>query len=423
MKTNTRNMIVLSAALAIGTIGCGSKERIREIEKGKTEINISATQDAETLTSAAEQLISPYTFMLADSVLDTALQKDPTNKKAQLYKLFLKQPMLTRGIAKRIRPFIKQHGNSSNLVDFDKNIAQFPESPLKKFYLDSKSEDIKTAEDVQDLFVKMRDASIDFHRFLKENQDLNLELNLNPYIFEQQIKKDSVNSCTVVDSTVICDYKDIAIRKVNSADMVALSQMAAGQVAYWTLYTSYSVKGLDKVFTTLKDGNLNARQIQNLLESQNDLGLLRKDAKFEILSKLGADFAAAWRWAIQYQSNLCPKGTASSNQRKGYVFSDGVCVSTGSQAQADLAQLEQILRGAVQMDLPANGHNNYIVKTTFDPMAVVRNPIKDLRSIAPSSYVKCGDKSIKAATLRDNTLGGIFPKGDAELMILENCKN
>ena len=75
-----------------------------------------------------------------------------------------------------------------------------------------------------------------------------MNIYLNPHIFQEAIKNEMNNSCKVTPngdySTVDCDYSFVASKKLNSADMIALTQMQAGEILMFGFTTLTRSKGL-----------------------------------------------------------------------------------------------------------------------------------------------------------------------------------
>lgn len=413
-------MLFLASALAVSVSAC-TKDKTKD---DKVTITASEKMDASTLADSAEQLVSPYTFMLADKVVDMALQKDPDNKKAQFYKSFLKRMMVFKGLATRVKPMVRKDGN---VAEYEKNIASFPESPLKQFLMDG-AEDMKSVVDIQTFFVNYRNAVNDFRRFLKLNPDLDLTLNLNPYLFDKEISKEAANSCVVKNPKdgdnnyeVVCDFRNIATKKINSADAVALSQIAAGDTLAWSLYSNYSLEGIDTLSKKIEEmtsklgRQLTEQEVHQLLMATPGLGRLRNDHNMGIFHEVGADLSAALKWALNYQDRLCPKGIETPNQRRGYIFSNGLCIQNSTELQRNLGLLDEALRGAINVDLSTP--EGKPVNTQVDYFALSKKPVADLKSLMPATYNSCG----KATSFKDKTIGGVLPRGDADQFLDLNC--
>ncbi len=437
----------LAVGLCLGAFTLTACQGSKNNSDSKDPIKITSQSDADQLVAAGEQLMSPYTFMLANKVFEIALTAAPNNKKAQFFHNFLKHWMTYKGFLTRIRPFAREYGDIKSL---EATIQNIPYSPLRDFLTDGK-EDIKNYEDMQTWLVSFRNALNEFRLFLRDNPDLDLVLNLNPDVFRLGASSTSRENCRIVPTKqsanpnppqvglpisvgskkyevldgksfvndqndayeVQCDYREILQRKFNPADALALRQAVGGYILFFTAYTSYSIAGLENVLKKYPEQSLpKGAAMQVELENLPEFAKLRKDNNMRDFLRIGSDIVPSVRWAIAHQNELCPNGISRyPNQRPGHVFSS-ICISNPTETEKTLALLEQTLKGVIRTELDIPNTNEKAV-TNVDYFAWSRNPVEDLRSVAPSSYNACG----KAKTLRDKTAGGVFPLGDAELFL------
>jgi hypothetical protein len=121
------------------------------------------------------------------------------------------------------------------------------------------------------------------------------------------------------------------------------------------------------------------------------------------------------KWAIQYQSNLCKIDEYGRPvARKGFLMKD-ICTGTDGEAQRTLQTLEGILAGQINTDVVLDDGTK--VPTTLDVMALLDKPVGDVRSLMPSTW---NDQGTLATTFRDPSLGGLFPKQDANILLKNN---
>lgn len=416
MKTAT-----LCASLLVALTACEPKEKI--VDRNHIVAEQSMTSDA--LTDSAEQLVSPYNFPLADRVLDMALANDPTNMKAQFLKTFIKRMVVFKGILKRMQPIADANGNGANLRQ---SIKKLPESPLKSFLLDNAGKsDIKDADDVQSFLVEYRNAVNDLRTFVKKNPGLDITINLNPHMFADRINQNLTESCSVTQlpdgggMDVQCDTANMARVKLEYADFNVLAQEAAGEVLYLGLLTSYSVKGLDKLFNDMdKQKVIGQKEVIRRIEGTATAAKLRADHSLGLVKEIGADLSAAMKYAMQYQDRLCPRpefGQYNIAQRPGYLFSKGFCVQDANQAQTQLAMFDELLSGIVYRDM--EDADGFMITVRIDSLALFNRPVVDLRTLFPATFSACG----QASSLRDKTFGGTFPDGNAEtFLIKKSCE-
>ena len=397
---------LIATSLALALSACSEKSK--ESSGTENRIQVSAQMKSSELTDAAEQLVSPYTFMLADKVLDQALEKDGGNIKAQFYKNFLKRAMAMKGIAKRIAPLQK---TPKQKADYDKWVNEFPESPLKSFLLDGK-EDIHTYSQLADVLADYNRALNDFRKFLKVNQNAELTLNLNPYVFEKEINQELVNSCTWTGENgnydIHCNYLNVAQKKLNVADMIALRQMTSGEMLYWSFYTAYDASVIEKAFETDQMKDKTQQEVLAYFQAQPSVGQLRKDHTLNLFPEIGSDFSAAMKWALQYQDRVCPKGPNVLNQRKGFLFKNGICAEPGtaSSTEKTLSLIDKAVGGVFSLGIKKHGQTVDHIQTNL--VQFVTAPPSDLKNVMPKQV----DASGTVTDWTDRTMGGLFPDGD-----------
>jgi hypothetical protein len=400
MKALQLKVVLLAAVLGLSACKGEDKQRPED----KAVITASDKASAEELVASAEQLISPYSFMLAFKMADMAVKKDPTNLKAKFYATLLKRFEAFRGVAKRMRPLL----NEEQLKDLDKNMAEFPESPLKEFLMAAGPE-IKNEADVQLVIENYYSAIGEFRKFLKENENNEMTLNVNPYLLEQPVRKELAADYKVSEQngemTVKTEKRFQATKKLNIADMIVLRQFAATEMLSGLFLYSYDFSGI----RSLKDKKFaNSEESLNALFATPEFGKLRKNHGFSELLSIGSDLSVATAWFIKYQNELCPGG---KSERPGYLFDRGLCISNASEANRLLGLLDSALKGAIEVK-SANLNAN----TKVDYFAWGRKPIEDLRSIKPSY-----DSNGCAFSFADNTLGGMLPENNAGAVLLP-CK-
>ncbi len=112
--------------------------------------NSFAITKSESLALAGEKIAYGPNFMQAAELIDKALQLDPSNLRARVYKAALAPQMSFRGILSRIKPLVNQL-TAEDMRQYQTFVASLPTGAYRSFLLDG-PEDIKTERDVQDLF-------------------------------------------------------------------------------------------------------------------------------------------------------------------------------------------------------------------------------------------------------------------------------
>jgi hypothetical protein len=141
------------------------------------------------------------------------------------------------------------------------------------------------------------------------------------------------------------------------------------------------------------------------------------------IAELGLDGIAGARWAMDMQESICPTVTHKEYWgqyqeklgRPGYLFKEGVCVDNRSVTDKVLIVVEAVLKGQqVYATFGTKGYNYYTgqysqqYETIINPMALINSHVADLKSLDPQ-YNDCN----KVESVADKTLGGLFPKGEA----------
>ncbi len=407
--------MVLATAVIMALTACG------EDQKNNTVVSFDhRTSTSEEIALAGEQLVAPHSFHLADKIFDLALEKDPKNERAQFYKHLLKPFMTTQGVIGRMKAFAKQRGQSESL---EKSIQETPTASLKDFLVNQGNKasitDEKTA---QDALVEMRDAFIDASKWLKANAETELDLNMNPYLFKDEIKDREMDACALFNDGDVYEYscygearKNILITKVNSADLRTIQHVYAGYALLLMSYTNYSFEGLEAFSHEIKD--LNPEQKAAKFQKFAKLGTLRKDHAFGFFGQMGADLISSVKWAMKYQNSLCPTGAENKKNRKGYALESGLCIAPNNLAELNksLAIAQAVLSGPFKSTV---GEAPYQKEYTINYSVIWNSPIQDLKKTSmAASHNECGN----ATSFADKTLGGILPDGNADEFLNKSC--
>ncbi|MDG0817125.1 hypothetical protein [Bdellovibrio svalbardensis] len=414
MKKMIKSIALCTSLLA--TLSACSPEKTKEVTK--VQLSVNEQMQSDELTAAGEQLIAPHTFHLADRAFALALEKNPSDKKAEFYRVFLKRFMVFRGVMTNIKPMVKKYGDAAK---YDKEMKKIPNSPINDFLFmpaDGVIKPINTEEDVQNLLIAYRNALQDFRTYVAMNQDLKLELHVNPIIFMNQINENMTSNCTVVpgtkeeDGQIECDTSEIATVRVNIADLLSLKQEAAGEILYLALYTSYNFNGLAQYTKDNSGKEMTAKESYDLLQSKVDFKLLKNEG-FTAIRSLGADLGVAAKWAMKYQDSICPKDkNGMPVARKGYMFKKGLCIDNASNLEKNLALLEQVLKGTMAVKIGSDEANQITKNINF--LAPFDKPVADLRMLTPATWNEAGTQG---TSFKDKTLGGMFPDQDADFLL------
>ncbi len=398
MKSNFIKILVLIIGCQL-FMSCAKEDKA--VDDRKVTITATDKMSADELVTSAEQLVGPTTFMLAYRLSKMALEKDPENLKAQFYTKLLSRFEAFRGFYVRITPLLEPEQKAR----VENDIKNLPTSPLKTFLTDAQGgAQLRNSDDVQDMYAQYLTAVADFYQLLKDKEDSKFEIYLNPLIFEQEIRSELSKNCALVEDNasklvVECQSVNIAVKKLNIADMIALRQIAAGEMLYGMFLNSYSLSGASEYAKAHKNEKQTTQQVVTGLFQNGKFGLLKSSNLLPKMIKIGSDSSAAISWAMQYQESVCPANT-TADKRPGYLFKKGLCVTDKNAADKAVQLIQLALKGA----MPVEVRSNQLSSVNVDVFAWSRNPIQDLRSIEPTSYSADG----RVQSFKDNSLGGIF---------------
>lgn len=401
-------IMVLSSCTKETKVYNQAPERVQD----KVLVSTDPNKSGEELTQAAEQLFGPYTFMLTHKMATHALEKDPTNFKAQFYYLLTKKLEAFRGIFYKIDPVLNAEEKASikKFLNMD-----LPNSPLKSFLTEKVGTQLTKRSDAQFILTEYFNSVAEFYRFIKKNETQALELNVNPYVFEKQIKERMADSCKVTEKDgqyeFICNYTEIATIKLNMADFIGMRGVTAGELLYGLVYTSYSIEGVDKLDLE-KNKYLSNQQKSEILFGNENFGKLLPKNLLGMVKEIGSDMSAATKWAIQHQSEIC-------KPRPGYLSDSGLCIENNDETQNLLSLLDSALGGhLISVDLKVSSDPGQKETVKLDLFKIFENPIQDLRQVKPTNW-NCD----KANSFADNTFGGLFVENNANKYLLDTRCN
>ena len=80
-KSRSQSFTVATLLAASLVLGACRPQKSGDTNSNQIHVNVQASMDAETIALGGEQLVTPYTFMLADRIFDLALNMDSTIKR------------------------------------------------------------------------------------------------------------------------------------------------------------------------------------------------------------------------------------------------------------------------------------------------------------------------------------------------------
>ncbi len=453
MQSRKIKSLILLLSLSY-IVGCKSsspnKVRLNASEIIKDE-TISVTDKAEKLALAAEQLISPSGIDYADQVLDVALQLDPTNFRANLYKKFLAPTIKLKGVMARAEKMMTTTPSSQSR--YKEELIHADSIGLKDFLVSGAENDVKNEADVQSLLTEVYDSYNEFRLFLKSNKNNEITLNLNPHLWEAKVE-DQWEKCKVEKVTTHtygfhdqyswedynydisnCKFDEALTIKVNRADLEGMQQIASGMMIYMTAFLSYDLSGFIDYNKKYGNKNLSSNRVYRELLKNKKFGTLRSKRFLNLIPELGLDAVTGLRWALSMNKELCKKGPSDKTNRPNHVFESGLCVESlndsnftgisGSKNVSELMTVVEIaLKGGVinqafggpEYAYDWSKDDDVIVAeaytTEIKPIEFLKNPIEDIRELDINFN---GVSTINKVS--DPTLMGVFPNQDFNYII------
>jgi hypothetical protein len=435
-----KRKIALSLICALAMGAC-TRGQVRDKNKTITvdsegivnDKSLSSAEKGERLALAAEQLLTPASFMYANDVADVALSYDKNNMRAQLIKVLVKPAILSKGILVRVKPLMESTERGKQ--EYQKMIedsAKWPNNALVKFAFDGQA-DIKTEADAQKFIAGIAKAYDDQRLFFKNHKDLELTLHV-PDMWQASEIDSRAKDCQAEKQaagnySVTCDFSNLLEYKINRAENESAQQIAAGMEMFVTLYNGYRADGVIDYLKSIQgrdESQISGRETFEQLLKNKRFGTVRDNKALKSVLALGLDGVAGTRWAMAMQAELCKNGMDSRSQeanRPGYVIKDGICIDTtnrnedGQSVDQVLNTVEMALRGGIlNATFTVNEGANFgkQVNTRLRPAAIFSNPIQDVRDLGPFTYSQDGGS---VTAFGDKTIGGIFVNGDGNEII------
>jgi hypothetical protein len=122
----------------------------------------------------------------------------------------------------------------------------------------------------------------------------------------------------------------------------------------------------------------------------------------------GLDIVNSLLWANENIELTCNKGHEDPQNRPGYFINKGICVVDAFKPYLDKVEKAVKSNQEVPFDFYPGDEGN-MVTVDMNVFALFERPMDSLKQLGPLKFNSCG----KLVDLRDPTIGGTFPKGDA----------
>jgi hypothetical protein len=426
--------MLMSGHLSFAFSGDESATSVQIIDTNKIiQSSLSARQKSLALADTAESLISPYGFMVADKIFDSALEYDGANQKARFYKAMLKPMVALKGILKRIEPLMAKEDSESRALYHQRAGVHYPNSSLQSFLLDGAA-DIRNEKDIQHFVDQILGETDGVRTFLRANR--NMKLTLKPTVYATNLTpQEQFENCYTkeiakgVYARSVCGKAQTVSMEISAADVEVLRQIVAGAEMSLIFATSYDLTGSLNFRAAMQKGwKPTDRDFVNYFSRVRDFGTLRSTSGLTLIQAMGSDIFAGAKWASRNQESLCNSrksllGQACTGPRaKGSRVKDVfniVEMTLDGQSVDVLVDSGKVKVGALKSGSPTPEY-----QTQAHLLAPVLNPVQDLKALMPNQFNSCG----QATNVGDPTLGGLLPAGDAQIVLTKasalkrNCR-
>jgi hypothetical protein len=382
-----------------------------------TDSNLVPDQKSEELAKAAENLLTANGYLEANETASLALKQNPQNVRAGFIKAMTDIVVVMKGMGVRLNPLVKQNNKlndfyQSGLKEF---ISSVNKPELQKIIMDGK-EDITSENDLLEVIDSLIEVFERLRVYAKANKSEELTIKAYP-LLAKELNTRFAKSCELkltkqFEYDITCPDNSTRFEvTLNRADFEELQFMSSFYILYFALINPYDLSGGLKVAIrkNYTEPNISYQKVYEELLKNPKFGILRNKAKLHIVKSLGIDAMAGLQWAMSNPNLTCPNGNLygvpNKINRPGKLFYEGLCISPSF--SPFITDGLQIFNGMAKEKLYENKGRNYKVKTNY--MALVDNPLVDVRTLGPATFDNCGNLQ----TIGDQLMGGTFPNRDA----------
>lgn len=426
MKTVTQARkalaMTLLAATALTTAACGQHPGKVEnptinLASIKADPNLSSIEKAEKLAEAAEQLATPTGAVYADMIATEALSYDSKNVRARFWKAALGPAMEMRGIVNRVAPLAKTRNrwNKEYLKTVKYLKSKTPDKSVRDFMFDG-PQDIKSEADIQETIARVTLKMDEFRQTLKDLKNEELVIQLNSEKTKEGALNSAIETCFVkeVSPWVFqwenCELSTAFEVRLNRADFEAMQHVVAGYQIYVTALNAWDLSGVIQEAAETSGPRATEDVVASLIKNPA-FGRIRQDHGLGVVPEMAKDLVVGVRYAMKMQSDLCPRGETSADNRAGYLFNSGFCVKADSALESRLRAVDLLLSGSSTIIPVKVGHKELTL--TADAKALFNSPLANIRQLLPVKKNHCG----QVIGLGDGTVGGALPTGDLNLLL------
>lgn len=385
---------------------------VEAIEKSE----LSRSEAAEEIAKGAEQLVYAKGFEQADRVAADALKLDPANLRAGFIKALLEPLILLKGIVVRLQPLAER--NPALKKNWDHTVAALKSQPdymLNSYYLDGNPE-ISTEKELQNYLDKLIAALEHFRLFVRDHRNSEITMMSSP-MFIQNANSRYAYRCKITETAnrsyeLVCPPSSARHQvTLNRADFEIIQSAIGFYELYLALPNGYDLTGTVESIKEMNGASeILTKDYQKIVDdimAHAEFGTLRIPNTMSKARSWGLDILNSVLWANENVKLLCSMGSEHPQNRPGYLFDKGLCVIDAFKPH--LEKVEKVVKSNQEVPFDFSlGHGN-MVTVQMNVFALFEKPMESLKQLGPLKIDSCGN----LVELRDPTIAGLFPNGDA----------
>ncbi len=362
---------------------------------------------ADLLTDEGEQLLGFTTLNDAWGKFSEALQANPGNERARLWKELLRPLFEMKGIYARVKPLYMKNGGAARYQKL-LEIATQDSTPEYRRFLTEGPNDIDTDAKFRE-WVDRGIVTLDnLRNYLNANKDRSYSLRAPVHFIsgKKASKPEDAGRCTalkIMASTFSgCAESGMLKFKVNRADLELIQLGVALQMINYSVFYAFNVNP-SAVFEG--GAGLNQREfIERVMKGYD--GSLFEQNRLNLANSVSTDWLAAQTYFFRNQDSLCKHGRWDEANRKGFLISSGVCLNIDGSLQktnGELRMLELLVAG--QPIEIAQAHLER--PTSIHALKFFNSPPKNITPFMPTSF----DPNGEAIAFNDSAYSPYFAQG------------
>lgn len=360
----------------------------------------------DLLADEGEQLLGFTTLNEAWGKFSEALQANPGNERARLWKELLRPLFEMKGIYARVKPLYVKNGGVERYHRL-LEAATKDSSPEYRRFLTEGPNDIDTDAKFRE-WVDRGIVTLDnLRNYLNANKNRSHSLRAPVhFIAGKSSKPEDAGRCTalkIMASTFTgCAESGMLKFKVNRADLELIQLGVAVQMINYSVFYAFNLNP-SAVFEG--NGGRSPREFIERVMKGYDGGLLEQH-RLNLANSVSTDWLAAQTYFFQNQDQLCKNGRWDEGNRKGFLISSGVCLNIDGSLQktnGELRMLELLVAGQ-PIDI---GLAHLERPVSVYPLKFFNSPPKNITPFMPTSY----DPQGEALAFNDSAYSPYFAQG------------